>query len=231
MKNLLAILLPVVMMVSCTLPGNEEKSANTKTINCDKSVTYGDVAICLPVIDGMVESYSNSKVKARADAFNPDMNVILGYYLNNATFKQVDRLEEVVLDDYFQIYAAKSLQNVKITTAELDEMGETISDNYIKENWEELNEKINKEFEFMSVAKPILLDTYTPNPDARTYVLLIKYEEGEDFHILVTAMNIVKLQDRMIFMAYYKAFKSEETITKVKEKNNEIVDALVKANT
>lgn len=231
MKNLLAILLPVVMMVSCTLPGNEEKSANTKTINCDKSVTYGDVAICLPVIDGMVESYSNSKVKARADAFNPDMNVILGYYLNNATYKQVDRLEEVVLDDYFQIYAAKSLQNVKITTAELDEMGETISDNYIKENWEELNEKINKEFEFMSVAKPILLDTYTPNPDARTYVLLIKYEEGEDFHILVTAMNIVKLQDRMIFMAYYKAFKSEETITKVKEKNNEIVDALVKANT
>lgn len=241
MKNILGVLLCAVLMGSCGLlteresvwNGNEEKSANTKTIHCDQSVTYGDVAICLPAINGMVECYDNAKVKARADAFNPDMNVILGYYLNDATYKRVDNLDEVVLDDYFQIYAAKSLQGVKVSTTELDKMGETISDKYIKENWDDLNAKVNEEFEFLSVAKPILLDSYTPNPDARTYVLLIKYEEekgGEDFHILVTTMNVVRIQDRMIFMAYYKAFKSEETITKAKEKNDAIVEALVKAN-
>ena len=233
MKNILGVLLCAVLMGSCALTGNDEKSASSKTIICEQSVAYGDVAICLPAISGMVECYDNPKVKARADAFNPDINVILGYYLNDSTYKQVERSEEVVIDDYFQIYASKNLQGVKVTTAELDKMGETISDNYIKENWNDLNEKINKEFDFLSVAKPILLDAYTPSADACTYVLIIKYEEEgvEDFHILLTTMNILKLQDRMIFMAYYKLFENEESVNVIKKRNDEIVEALVAANT
>lgn len=232
MKNILGIFMCGLLMVSCALTGNDEKSANTKTIICDQSVVYGDVEICLPEINGMVECYDNAIVKARADAFNPEMNVILGYYLNDATYEEVERLSEVVLDDYFQIYAPKDLSRVKASTAGLDKMGEAISDNYIKENWSDLNEKINEEFDFLSITKPILLDAYTPHADARSYVLIIKYEEegGADFHILLTTMNILKLQDRMIFMAYYQSYKDEESVNKIKERNNEIVEALVGAN-
>lgn len=221
MKKTIAMLICMALMGSCGRGGGD----------CERLAAYGDVEICLPAINGMVESYDIPKVKARADAFNPGMNLILGYYLSDATHRQIDSLDKVVLDDYFQIYAAKSLQGIEITTDNLDRMGATISDNYIKENWGDLNEKIKEEFDFSSDTKPILLDSYTPNPDARTYVLLLKHEEGDDFHIYVSTMNVLKLHNRMVFMAYYKAFKNEETLTRSKEKNDKIVGALIRANT
>jgi len=229
MKNIIGVLL-VAVVFGCTLAGNGDKSADLKAINCDKPVSYGDIQVCLPAINGMVESYGIPNVKVRADAFQPDVNVVLGFYLNDATHKEVDSLDNLVLDDYFQIYAAKSLQGVKVTAADLDKMGDIVSDNYIKENWDDLNEKIKKEFDFLSVTKPILLDSYTPNPDARAYILLLKYEVEDDFQIYIATMNVLKIRDRMLFMAYYKSFKNEETITDAKEKNNKIVEAFIKAN-
>ncbi len=219
--------------MGCSQSGQQNNSTE-ETINakmeCDKSVPFGDIDICLPIIDGMTECYSTPIVKSRADEFNYEGNLILAYYLNNATHKQVDKLDEITFDDYFQIYAINKLKGVKVGQSELNEIEKVIEGNYFKENWNDLKKKIEKNHDYLSIGRPILIESYSPNNKVRTYVMLSKYQIGNDEIVSLITMNLVQIKERLISMAYYKNYYGEKSIINAKSKNDYIVLQLMDEN-
>lgn len=231
MKMSIAFLF-LLSIVSCSQISERDNSEVVEShniIECYKSVAFGDVDVCLPVIDGMTECYSHPNVKMAADGLNYPGNSILGYYLNNSTYQQVDRIFEITFDDYFQIYASNELKGMKVGRSELDMMAERLESNYIRENWSDLAKEVRKNYDF-SMGVPILIDSYSPNKDIRTFVMLTKIQFDDDEFISLTLMNIVRLKERLIWMAYYKNYAGEESIGKAKSKNDYLVLSLIDVN-
>ena len=232
MKKTIGLLI-LIAVLGCSQSGQQKNSTaetiNTKT-ECDKSFPFGDIAICLPIIDGMTECYSSPIVKARADEFNYEGNSILAYYLNNATYKQVDKLDEITFDDYFQIYATNKLKGIKVGQSELNELANMIEGNYIKENWNELKLKVERNHDYLSVGRPILIESYIPNSKIRTYVMLSKLQIDNTESVFIMTLNMVQIKERLIWLAYYKNYEGEESIKKAKAKNDYIIMQLTDEN-
>lgn len=211
--------------MSCSDSGQKNDSSE-----CNRSVAYGDIELCLPVIDSMKECYSVPNVKELADQFEPEVSTILAFYLNNETFNLVDHLSEISFDDYFKISAANNLKDFKASKSELNQMANMLETNFIKVNWNEIKSNIENSLDFISVGQPVLIESYSPHSEIKTFVMFIKYQ-GEDFeYVMAMSSNMLLIKERLIYLNYFKIYDGEESIKKLKAKNDYIVLRLMEEN-
>jgi len=225
--------LAIISMLGCSQSVQNDHSKD-KVVEakkeCNKSVQFGDINICLPLIDGMTECYSTPIVKERADKFNYEGNSILAFYLNNETYKQVNKLDEKNVDDYFQIYVTNKLKDIKVGQSELNQMANMFDKNSLKESWNVLKEKIESNNDILSINNPILIESYSTHEQARTFVMIIKYQVNNVESVLITISNMIQINQRLIWLAYYKVYEGEESIEAAKLKNDFIISKVINEN-
>ncbi len=220
-------LLVLIGLLGCS---NSRIKENFEAIQCDNSVTYGNINICLPVIDGMEECYSVPNVKKLADQFEPEVSTVLGFYINNKTYNQVDKLNEISFDDYFKISAANNLKEFEAGKSQLNQMANMLESNFLKANWSEIKDKIDNQLDFISIGQPVLIESYSPHNEIKTFIMIIKYQ-GEDFeYVMIMSSNMLIIKERLIYLNYYKIYEGEKSITNLKAKNDYIVLRLMEEN-
>lgn len=200
--------------------GYLSKVQSTIQPSCKNSRMYGDIEICLPKIDGMKEAYSFPQVKNRGDLFSYDNNTILGLYLSKKNFSAIDDFENEPLDDFFKIYALKQLEGMEIGKSEFDELIESSKGNFIEKSWDEIEDKVLSGTADISIGQPVRIETYKPNEDVITVLLLIKMISGAEERIAVCTLNMVRLKRSLIYYAYYKNYLSAKTLEQVKAKSD-----------
>jgi len=225
MKKTIGLLI-LVTSISCSQTGQQNNSDSqtiSNEIKCENSVPFGDINICLPEIDGMTECYSSPTVKERADKLSTEDNLILGVYLNNSTFKQVDKLDEITFDEYIQIYAGKKLKGVKMEQDNLNEIAKSMGGTYFKDNWSIIKDKVKEKLDSMSIGRPILIHSYAIKNNVRTFVMMTKILAGDYEKVQIVIMNLIIIKERYISLAFYKGYDGEESIKNAKSKNDYIV--------
>ena len=206
---------------------NYGKKINNNSIS-EKFIYYGKLKLILPIIDGMKECKSNQFVQSKLKSTNYSNNIILGFYVNNSTYKNINEIENIKIDDYAQIYASKKLEFININQQFFNEVSKTIQEGYIKENWEELKNKIN--FNNIIVSRPIIIDTYSSNNNSSSYVIFTRYENENNENFMLIIMNLIKIKNKLIYVSYYKNYDGEESIKKAKGKNDFIIYRLIEEN-
>lgn len=224
--KLLAILVIIGCLQSCN-----QNNANINSTPCDKSVSWAGIEICLPEIDGMTECYSIPNVRSLADKFEYQGNTVLAYYINNSTFKQVNKLSEVVYDDYFKIYVVNDLKDIAATEVELNQISNNMSSTFKKESWSDLKKKMEENLDFVSIGKPVVIESYSPHKNVRTFIMLTKYQIDEyNEYVMIMSLNIILTKEKIIGLGYYKLYDGEESIKKTRAKNDYIVLRLMDEN-
>ena len=206
----------------------------TQDIECSRTTLFGEVEICLPVLDGYQECYTNSAVKKLADESESPSNEVLGFYLNNQTHNKIDSLGFIGFDDYFKIYATKQIKDLKADKKILTNMEEVLSGNFISKNWDEIKKEMNEiENDFdIEIGKPTIIKNYQLNENSFTYVLLVKYQlEGSEPFTKAMTINGLLLNERLVWMAYYIDYDGKKSINELQEKSDYIVTNILDANT
>ena len=213
-----------IALISCDQSSNKNHNSSIKSVleenKCNNERTFGDISVCIVEIDGMIECYSNPKVKSYVNESRFEGNEILGIYFNKETYSKINNLGNFTYDDYFKIYADKKRKGIKVGESELDQMMKLMDRNYIKENWNNLKSKIEKNHEYLSFGRPILLESYKPNNRIRSLVFLIKTQEDNLEKIMVSTINMAEIKQRLICYAYYKDYEGEESIKQAKAKSD-----------
>ncbi len=204
-------------------------SAQKSSIQCLRKVPFGDIKICLPSIDGMTECYLNATVNQRANQFNFEGNSILAYYIPNESYKEVETTPVNDYKDYFQIYATNSLKDKIATKTDLVEMKEIVKNTFSNEIWETAKEKIENKHG-IEVGKPIVIEDFKINEDAYGFLILTKYGTGSNEMIMMMIMDMVLIENRMIWVAYYQKYANDSMFKTAKDKNNQIISKILKAN-
>ena len=198
---------------------------------CSRTTTFGDQEICMPKIEGYQECYEHDDVKLLADATEVEMNEVLGYYLNDKAYAQVDNLFEIEFDDYFKIYATTAIKDEKADKVLLKQMQELLSENFIVKNWDELKLEVDNIGIDAEIGVPTVIKSYNLNEDSFSFIMLITYEfEGIDPYTMVVAVNGMLINERLVWMAYYFNFDGEESVDTAQENSNRILEIFIKAN-
>lgn len=231
-KNILQILFKMIKSIFTLLIFIflSQVSLSQET-TCSRQTSFGDVLICLPILDGYQECYLDSDVKPLADGTEVPSNMVLGFYLNENTHKRRDSLNFIRFDDYFKIYGTKQIKDYDADSEILNQMEEVLAGNFIFENWDLMEKEVDKIGLEIEIGVPIVVDSYKINNDSFTYVLLANYG-ADQMNPIPVAMTIngVILNNRLVWMAYYLHYQGDHTIVKLRDKSNSILNALYMAS-
>jgi hypothetical protein len=197
---------------------------------CENSVLYGYVNICLPEMDGMTECRTAEGVQAVIQPYLAS-GPVLAYYLNNETYKQVDKLKEISYEDYFLMYGEYPMENYHAREADLERaekgLEQTLFDG---SNFDRISTRIEEYYQTMTVGKPALIEKYSPRPNVRTMIVLMKYMHEDGETSVVSAVDFILLKNRLFNLAYYVAYKGGKSIDEAKSKNSAFLDRLLDIN-
>lgn len=187
----------ILVLLNCSLIGCQVNSL------CCRNVLVGGNEICLPKYSDYYECYLEENVKNYADQFEFPGNSTLALYLNSETYQHRDYLENIVFDNYIKFYIYNMIADNDANKADLDLIVKTFSDNYKSNNWDGLKETLEESLPFVNFDFPTLFSEYSLNDQSRTYLLLQKMEiNGKEIYMGI-ASNVILINNRIIFMAYY----------------------------
>ena len=222
MRNV-GVFLALITLISCS---------NKESRSCENSALYGYVNICLPQIKGMTECSTHPTIQQLTEQYLSS-GPVLGYYLNNETYKQIDQLKpgETTYDDYFMIYGDYLRENYQATTSDLELMERNLEQTLFEgTNFDQVTSQIEEAYGTVTPGKPALIEKYSPQNNVLTMVVLIKYRSETGETTVVSAVDCILVKNRLITLAYYIAYRGGTTIDILKQKNNEAVRKLIEAN-
>ncbi|MDR2232596.1 MAG: hypothetical protein LBE56_05660 [Tannerella sp.] len=219
--NRVVVLLSIIMLAGCS--GNVNKS-------CNNSALYGYVNICLPEIKGMTECRTNTNVQ-QIIAQYLTTGPVLGYYLNDETYSQIEKLSEITFDNYFMIYGDYQRENYRAVPTDLEVIEKNLEQTLFEgKNFEQISSKVEEAYGTITAGQPALLEKYIPQSNVRTMIVLMKYKNESTESSILSAINFILLKNRVLNLAYYVSYNGGKSIDILKEKNNEVVAKLISAN-
>ena len=220
MKKMIVLLVFIILM-GCSTRDNK---------SCSNSTLYGYVSICLPQIKGMTECRTNPNVQQIIRNYL-ESGPVLGYYLDNDTYKQIDRLSEIAFDNYFMIYGDYQRENYHAVHADLDLLEKSLEQTLFEgENFGTISSKIEEVYGTITAGKPALIEKYLPQQNVTTMIMLIKYENESSETSVISAINFILMKNRTVNLAYYMTYSGGKSIDTLKEKNNEVIKKLMEIN-
>lgn len=232
MKNYIAFLMIIFSSVHLSCDGEKKLNyiGNTNKEDCSRKVSYGDIDICLPKIEGMTECYEHPIVNERANAYEYKHNTVLGFYLSNDVYSNVEQLNDFHFDDYFKIYAFKQVNSRSAGKVELNRLSSLMERNEFKVDWDRMVKDLDSITSSVKVDRPVLIENYSPHDDVRTFIMLSKYRSSESERVLCMTFNIMLIKNKIIYLSYYRDYFDKSCIVKTKSKNDYIVLRVVDEN-
>jgi hypothetical protein len=224
MKKLLAL-------TGCLILVNIAMAQADKNDACERIAHFGKAQICMPVVEGMKECYTDSVVKLIADGTEMKTNIVLGYYLTQADYSKRNTAEEMEMEEYFKVYSVKKLQDYTASASDLDKMQGVVEKSFVRNNWKELVKKIEQQYDSISIGVPTMIEKYKLDNRTITFILLVKYSNGDkEENLKLLIMNLLFLKDRLVSLGFYKAYKNEQSLKAAKEKNDSILVKFLQVN-
>jgi hypothetical protein len=158
---------------------------------------------------------------------------VLGYYLNNDVYKQIDKIipGETSYNDYFMIYGDYQRENYHATENDLVAMERNLAQSLFEgSNFEQISSRLEEIYGTITAGKPALIEKYSLRPNVLTMIVLIKYQSETIETSVVSAVNCILLKNRLITLAYYMTYSEGKSIDTLKGKNNEAVNKLMEIN-
>ena len=217
----IVVFIAFIILTGCSNNNNKSNS---------NSALYGYVNINLPGITGMVECRAHPNVQQIIRPYL-ETGPVLGYYLNNETYKQIDRLGEITYDNYFMIYGDYQRENYRAVESDLAIMENNLQQTLFEgENFEQISTRIDEAYGTITAGKPALIEKYSPQPNVRTMLMLMKYKNDTGETSVVSAINFILVKNRIINLAYYMTYDGGKSIDILKGKNNEAIKKLLEIN-
>lgn len=189
---------------------------------CEKTYYYGGTEICLPEFIDKKECYSHPIIKETVSYLLGDNGMcIMGFYIPEKTYEKFYYIDAIPFNGVFVVYAQ---ENMKYVTGDEEQL-EKVS-TMIKNSFPESHIDVNNFIADKTIArydKPVLLDYYSPNSKARSFMLMSYLSDGINDYINTSIMNMIMIKEKLITLVYYDIYENEESIKKIKSKNDYVV--------
>ncbi|MCL1936944.1 MAG: hypothetical protein FWF52_00930 [Candidatus Azobacteroides sp.] len=165
---------------------SKDSKVKNSEVNYDKYVNYGDIRLNLPKIAGMTECYSIPIVKKEADEVCRKSDTrALAAYLPNPIYEKINVFLDGIpcdIDGYIFVYVDEKVKNIEWGIQDLNEVSQTWIRNAFSTIGLNLDD-VTVEDKTMndksaSTGKTLLLESYSPDNNAESFVVLRSLQAG-----------------------------------------------------
>lgn len=128
------------------------------------------------------------------------------------------------------LYGDYLRENFPARIEHLEFMQKDLEMSLFGENFEQISRTVEDTYGTVTADKPTLLEKYSPHPNARTMVILMKYKNDNMETTVVSIVDCLLVKNRLLTLAYYLAYDGGQSIDIAKEKNKLFVEKLIAAN-
>lgn len=224
----------VGIFVLCFLFSCSNKSRDGNDNVCANYKMFGDVKICIPVFDSLVECSDESKVQFLAESIISENGTLLAFYLKNEVYNQVDssdfikRIENT--NCYIMIYSLEQLKGIDANSNDLNNTYDAIKQQISSiEELGYIDDGVDNVYDFiLSINEPTIIESYSINKNIKTTLIYVKSQiVGYEY---LKALNLILIKDRIVFFNYFNHFSGEESIEQIKQNNKDFIIKFWKAN-
>lgn len=230
MRNISGFIV-LCLICACVNSGNKKNMTASKNRNCDTSVLFGDVNICIPNVKGYKDAHSFPDMAKQSRMIEANGNAVLGFYISDTA--NLGRTTDVDLyyEDYYTIFSPQQLKDVRSDESDLKETMRAALQNFSVQDWDSTKNRIKQMTSGqLEVNKPVLIRTYSLNDNISSAIVLMKVGHEGRMNSIVFCMNMLLIKDRIVSMAYYLNYTGVESIIKLKKNSDRIALELLNAN-
>jgi len=218
---LCSIFLCAVTSHGCTQPNPDNSRNRSDSLgNCETTVTYGGVAVCLPIVAGWKESLHNPLLSNRRGALVDSANTTLGIYISSKQWELGSALQMAILNDYFKVYATKAGEQFKVKPHQLPLIINEFNGSAMKSDWSKVKSFLEGKYSDVNLGRPVLMESYMPNDRVGTNVYLSRTTWGEKEMFTLMTLSLCIVKDRLVFVAHYLEYGGEPSVKAAKSKSD-----------
>jgi|GEM_PF-6000945 len=219
---------PLIMLLFCFT------TCNTKNeINGSEKEIVRDIELTIPVLENRNELKDHPNVLRWLKQVSIDSLTELhaAYFPESMTIENFENNKEN-LEDYFIIYSRRDDQQIMIEDSDLEEILKIQTEKLkiqkmtIHEAWE----SIQVDHSFLKTSEFLLLDKYKINDRCQTAIFLMKQFPSQPNYITIIVLNLVNIDQQLIYGAYYMELKNKKSIPDAQKISDEIIEQLLENN-
>lgn len=219
---------------------SELKKEYTKT--CDNYFTYGNVDICLPEVDSMVECFKIPIIRTFIQETTNSETMAYATYINKDTYINIDNIDYEKFNDYFIIYGTKKAEFYNANEDDLVEAKiYTLESEPVSGWFDSINNGVNSSYLSDSIVcpyisdsllldQPINIERFIINENQFTVSRLLRTQLFGYEQVFIEISNVLLIRQRLIILKYCNFFVNNESYKLAIVKNNSFVKLLIDAN-
>lgn len=223
MKSFIVVMsLLLLGCISSTSKDSTEKSNN----DCINKSYYGEIEICLPEITGMIESSKMSfpLIDSLISITSTQKVQTFAVYIEDNLYKEYKSgILDKGLNNYFSITAIEPMKNQKSDLNTMKEFSTLASSGIINDEWNNIKGNVEKYLTNLEFGVPVLVDKYSINTNTLTLITINKIQNSSETRIGLTAMNLILVKDRILFIHYNIPYGGNNSLEKLKGLNDYVV--------
>jgi len=192
-----------------------------------------DIELTIPVLDKRNELKDHPSVLRwlRQVSIDSLTELHAAYFPESMTIDNFENNKEN-LQDYFVIYSRKDDRKIVIEDSDLEEILNIQTEKLkiqkmtVHEAWE----NIQVDHSFLKPREFLLLDKYKISDRCQTAIFLMKQFPSQPNYITIIVLNLVNIDQQLIYGAYYLELKSKKSITNARKISDKIIEQLLENN-
>ncbi|KAA5535626.1 hypothetical protein [Paenimyroides baculatum] len=224
MKKYYPLIMLFLCFTTCTTK-NELKGSQKEVVR--------DIELTIPVLDKRNELKDHPSVLRwlRQVSIDSLTELHAAYFPESMTIDNFENNKEN-LEDYFVIYSRKDDRQIIIEDSDLEEIliiqteKLKIQRMTIHEAWE----NIQVDHSFLKPREFLLLDKYKISDRCQTAIFLMKQFPSQPNYITIIVLNLVNIDQQLIYGAYYLELKNKKSITDARKISDKIIEQLLENN-
>lgn len=192
-----------------------------------------DIELTIPVLDKRNELKDHPSVLRwlRQVSIDSLTELHAAYFPESMTIDNFENNKEN-LEDYFVVYSRKDDRQIMIEDSDLEEILNIQTEKLkiqkmtVHEAWE----NIQIDHSFLKPSEFLLLDKYKISDRCQTAIFLMKQFPSQPNYITVIVLNLVNIDQQLIYGAYYMELKSKKSITDARKISDKIIEQLLENN-
>lgn len=192
-----------------------------------------DIELTIPVLDKRNELKDHPSVLRwlRQVSIDSLTELHAAYFPDSMTIDNFENNKEN-LEDYFVVYSRKDDRQIMIEDSDLEEIliiqteKLKIQKMTVHEAWE----NIQVDHSFLKPSEFLLLDKYKISDRCQTAIFLMKQFPAQPNYITIIVLNLVNIDQQLIYGAYYLELKNKKSITDARKISDKIIEQLLENN-
>lgn len=197
---------------------------------CFRTIGLGEIDLCLPIIEGRTECYTNPIVQSEIISANDPTNTVLAFYIDNDDHKELVNTGVIPTDNTFKVYTPYMSSSRAMDTTDMKEILLLMTSGFMDNSEKEGYSESFIEGGAKDIPSPEIIEKYDENNNSSTVIVIMNINTNGIETPTAVSINAVLVKGKILFISHYLKITDANSVTILKNNSNQFINTFLRVN-